>query len=61
MHPFTQAYVTGVRECSGVYWLMDSRQQTIYIGQSTTSVRARLQSHLSGYEGSGTQQASYFR
>ena len=61
-YPFTQNNVDLSPTAIGVYALYDD-SETIYIGKGDgeNGIRARLQSHKRGDEGSCTQFASHYR
>lgn len=62
-HKFTDDNINKAPDQSGVYELLGGND-TIYYGRSTgekTSIRARLEDHKSGSEGSCTKNASHFR
>jgi hypothetical protein len=56
---FTWPNITSSPDQPGVYALYKGAS-IIYIGQSESSIRARLNSHKSGREGSGTSTATHF-
>jgi len=60
LKPFTKQEVDRAPESQGVFGLYDGNSQPIYYGRSETSIRARLQRHFSGAEGSCTRSASNF-
>lgn len=57
--PFTEDNVNRSPDSPGVYFLFDGNE-LIYIGQSEESIRDRLQSHLEGYDGPCTQNATHY-
>lgn len=61
-YPFTQENVDKSPTSAGVYALYDG-DVTIYIGKGdgTNGIRARLQAHKRGDEGSCTKGASHYR
>ena len=61
-YPFTQDNIDKSPTASGVYALYDE-YITIYIGKGDgeNGIRARLQAHKSGAEGSCTKNASHYR
>lgn len=58
-HIFTPSNIALAPETAGVYGLY-ARNETIYYGRSSQSIRSRLADHLSGREGACTQNAVEF-
>ncbi len=59
-YAFTETNVDVSPANPGVYELLKG-SETIYIGMSTSSIRARLQAHQRGDEGAGTQSATDYK
>ena len=60
IYPFTDENVDRSPDQPGVYALYQDGA-LIYIGQSETSIRSRLQDHKAGREGSCTEAATHYR
>jgi predicted GIY-YIG superfamily endonuclease len=59
-YTFSSENVSKAPDQSGVYALYQSNSTT-YIGRAQESIRARLQRHKSGHDGSCTQAADTYR
>ena len=62
-YPFNAANVDKSPDEAGVYALYDG-DECIYTGRAkgdTTTIRSRVQDHLSGREGKCTQEATHYR
>jgi hypothetical protein len=60
-YQFTESSInTYASDHMGVYGLYDLMSMVIYYGETNTSIKDRLQRHLSGAEGKCTQDATYF-